>query len=74
VLVADRESRELLPADRAQWVMGGKKRGVMTRRPKWAFATLAGAAAFIAANGGELISWEKALAAAREDAAPNGGQ
>ena len=70
ILVADRESRELILADKAFWVTGGRKRGVMTGNPKWAFATSAAAAAFIAANGGQQSSWNEVLAAAREDAAP----
>lgn len=68
VLVADRNTRELLSAETAHWVLGGRKRGVMTHRPKWAFATKAAAEAFIAANGGALADWPTALAAAREDA------
>jgi hypothetical protein len=69
ILVADRDSRELIRVDKAFWVMGGRKRGVMTNNPKWAFATSATAGAFIAANGGRLSSWDEVLAAAREDAA-----
>jgi nitrous oxide reductase accessory protein NosL len=68
LLVADRDTRKLIPAESAIWVMGGRKKGVMTQRPKWAFATQAGAAAFIAANGGVLTGWQSVLAAAVEDA------
>jgi copper chaperone NosL len=67
---ADRNTRALIDAGQAIWTIGGKKRGVMTERPKWAFGTEAGAQAFIAVNGGKIISWEEALAAAREDARP----
>jgi hypothetical protein len=41
----------------------------MTKRAKWAFATPAGAEAFVRASGGEIVPWERALAAAREDLA-----
>ena len=69
IAVADRATHELIDAARAAWVMGGGKRGVMTQRPKWAFRTQAGAAAFIAAHGGVHAPWEKALAAARAEIA-----
>lgn len=70
LLVADRDSHTLIEAGKASWVIGGRKRGVMTQRPKWAFATSAAALAFIAGNGGVLAGWDEVLAAAREDAAP----
>jgi hypothetical protein len=69
LLVADRESRTLLEAEKAVWVMGGKKRGVMTPRPKWAFQSREDADVFIKENGGKIATWAEALAAAREDAA-----
>jgi len=68
LLVADRDTRSLIEAETAVWVMGGKKRGIMTQRPKWAFSTKAAAEDFIKSNGGAIISWADALAAAREDA------
>ena len=67
--VADRESRTLLEAEKATWVMGGKKRGVMTERPKWAFQSKEDAEVFIRANGGTIVTWAEALAAAREETA-----
>jgi len=67
LLVADRDSRTLINAEQAIWVMGGKKRGVMTQRPKWAFGSKDGAEAFIKAYGGKLATWAEALAAAREE-------
>lgn len=69
--VADRDTRQLIDADKAVWVMGGRKRGVMTQRAKWAFATQEAALLFVNANGGQIISWDAALQAAREDAAPS---
>ncbi len=69
LLVADRDSRTLINAEQANWVMGGGKRGVMTQQPKWAFRSRDHAEAFIKANGGKLVTWEEALAAAREEAA-----
>jgi nitrous oxide reductase accessory protein NosL len=70
ILVADRESRTLIDAEKAIWVMGGKKRGVMTQLPKWAFQTKAAAEAFIREYGGTIASWAEALAAAREGSVP----
>lgn len=72
MMVADRDSRKLLEAEKAFWVMGGRKRGVMTQRAKWAFATLEAAQSFVDSNGGQIVSWEAALLAAREDVAPLG--
>ena len=69
LLVADRDSRTLIDAEQAVWVMGGKKPGVMTQRPKWAFGSSAAAGAFIEVYGGKVVPWPEALVAAREDAA-----
>jgi copper chaperone NosL len=68
LLVADRDTLELIEARSAYWVMGGNKRGVMTARPKWAFAAKEGAQAFIRTNGGTLVGWEEVLGAAQADA------
>jgi nitrous oxide reductase accessory protein NosL len=65
MLVADRDTRNLIDAATAVWVIGGKKRGVMTQNPKWAFSGEAAANIFIAANGGRVVSWQEAEAAAR---------
>jgi hypothetical protein len=66
LLVADRDSRALIDVERAIWVMGGGKRGVMTQLPTWAFQSKAGAEAFMKANGGKIVTWAEALAASRE--------
>lgn len=69
ILAADHTERILVDAEKAVWVMGGVKRGIMTTRPKWAFSTKAGADAFIEDYGGSIATWSEALAAAREDLA-----
>lgn len=69
LLTADRDTRTMIDATKAVWVIGGRKKGVMTQRPKWAFATQAGAEAFIADHGGTLTDWQTAFTAAKEDAA-----
>jgi copper chaperone NosL len=69
ILVADRDTRVLIDAEQAVWVMGGEKRGVMTDIPKWAFQTKAAAEAFIAKYGGKKATWKEALAAAQNEVA-----
>jgi copper chaperone NosL len=65
--VADFRSRALIDAKNATWVLGGKKSGVMTALPKWAFAKKDAALAFIAGNGGKLASFDEALALAEKE-------
>ena len=69
LLVADRDARTLIDVEQAIWVLGGSKRGVMTQEPKWAFQSKTGADAFIKANGGKIVTWTEALAAARNEIA-----
>lgn len=68
--VADHDTRELLPAEQAVWVIGGSKQGVMTGLPKWAFGTDKAARAFVDAYGGKLATWDQALAMARRELEP----
>ena len=68
--VADRDSRQLIDAEKAVWTIGGNKRGVMTMRAKWAFSTREAAQKFVASYGGVIATWKETLAAAEEDAAP----
>lgn len=70
LLVADRNTRELIPAEKAIWTIGGNKRGVMTPIAKWAFATKESAGKFVSEYGGTIVSWDSALAAARKDVVP----
>ncbi len=65
--VADFDRRELLEAEWAYWVVGGRKPGVMSHRAKWAFGTRKAAEGFIADQGGELVGFEQALEAAYAD-------
>jgi nitrous oxide reductase accessory protein NosL len=69
IIAADRTKRTPIDAEKAVWVIGGAKRGVMTDRPKWAFATRTSAEAFLESYGGTIITWNEALTAAREDLA-----
>lgn len=65
--VADMGSKALVDAEKAVWVLGGSKPGVMTKRAKWAFADKAAAEAFAKEVGGTLVTFEEALKAAYED-------
>ena len=66
ISVADRDTRELIDAETAVWVMGGRRPGVMTKVAKWAFRSRAEAEAFVAEYGGKIVAWPEALSAARE--------
>ncbi|OGT96532.1 MAG: NosL family protein [Geobacteraceae bacterium GWB2_52_12] len=67
VRVAEYDSKELIDAETAVWVMGGSKKGVMTGQAKWAFASKAAAERFIAANGGSIVDFDAAIKAAYDD-------
>lgn len=65
--VADYNSRKLIDAKSAAWVIGGSKHGVMTAVPKWAFADKKDADAFIKANGGKPATFDEALKATEKE-------
>ena len=65
--VADLDSKKLIDAEKAFWVIGGDKKGVMTKTPKWAFARKSAAEAFIKKSGGRLATYKEALALAEKD-------
>lgn len=67
--VADYNTKKLIDAKTAAWVIGGTKKGVMTKTAKWAFAEKADAAAFIKANGGKLAGFDETLKTAERDEA-----
>lgn len=67
MMVGDMNTRELVDAEAAAWVVGGNKPGVMTKRAKWAFAKQADAEAFIKEHGGEAATFDDAMKAAYED-------
>ena len=67
ILVGDFNSKELIDAEKAFWVVGGSNRGVMTSRAKWAFDSRDAARKFTAKNGGELVGFDAAIKAAYED-------
>ena len=62
--VADYSTKKLVDASSAVWVVGGKKKGVMTATAKWAFATTDDARRFIEESGGTLKTFNQTLDAA----------
>ena len=67
VRVADYDSKELLDVDKAVWVIGGSKKGVMTAQAKWAFVGRDAAVQFIKNNGGSIVDFDGAIKAAYDD-------
>jgi copper chaperone NosL len=67
IRVGDLGTKNLVDAEKAVWVIGGSKPGVMTKRGKWAFEKKEDAEAFIKANGGSLATFDGAIKAAYED-------
>jgi nitrous oxide reductase accessory protein NosL len=67
IMVGDSGSKNLIDAEKAVWVVGGNKPGVMTKRAKWAFENKGDAETFIKENGGTLATFEEAIKLAYED-------
>jgi len=67
-MVADYTTKELIDARTATWVVGGRREGVMTSLPKWAFAGEEDARKFVKENGGEVTTFAKAMKSAEEEA------
>jgi hypothetical protein len=64
--VGDYNSKKLIDAEKAYWVIDGNKPGVMTKRAKWAFEKKEDAEKFITENGGTLATFDEAMKAAYE--------
>ncbi len=69
IQVGDYDSRQLINAETAFWVVGGKRPGVMSKRGKWAFEKKGDAEAFLKTNMGQPAAFEEAMKAAYEDMA-----
>jgi len=67
--VGDYTTKKLIDAKTATWVIGGKKKGVMTAVAKWAFVDKKDADAFIKLNGGKAATFEEALKATEKELA-----
>ena len=64
--VGDFNSKKLIDAEKAFWVIGGNKPGVMTKQAKWAFENKTDAEKFIVENGGSLSTFDEAMKATYE--------
>jgi copper chaperone NosL len=67
IQVGDYNTKKLIDAEGAVWVLGGEKPGVMTKRAKWAFEDQSAAEAYIKANGGQLADFDAVIKATYED-------
>ena len=67
IQVGDYGTRTLVDAEKAFWVVGGNKMGVMTKRAKWAFAKKDDAEKFVKENGGTMATFDEAMKGAYED-------
>jgi nitrous oxide reductase accessory protein NosL len=67
IQVGDYNSKKLVDAEQASWVIGGNKPGVMTKRAKWAFENKTDAEAFVKSNGGSIATFDEAIKAAYND-------
>ena len=65
--VGDYRTKVLIDAERALWVIGGNKMGVMSKRAKWAFGKKEDAEKYIVENGGGMATFDEAMKAAYED-------
>ena len=67
VWVGDYNTRGLTDVEKATWIIGGSKMGVMTKRAKWAFGKKEDAEKYKAENGGEFAAYDQVIKAAYED-------
>ena len=67
ILVADYNTKQLIDAEKAYWVIGGNKPGVMTKTAKWAFAKQEDADQFIKEHGGKMATFDDAMKVSYED-------
>jgi len=67
IYVGDFGTKKLVNTEKAFWVIGGNRMGVMTQRAKWAFEQKKDAEMFMKDNGGAQASFEEAMKAVYED-------
>jgi copper chaperone NosL len=67
IQVGDYNTKKLIDAEKAIWVIGGNKPGVMSKNAKWAFEKRADAEAYMSTNGGTIASFDQAMKATYED-------
>jgi len=67
IKVGDFNGKQLVDAEKAFWVVGGNKSGVMSKRGKWAFEKKEDAENFTKTNQGKIASFEEVMKMAYED-------
>ena len=67
ILVGDYQTKDLIDAETAVWLVGGDKHGVMAKTGKWAFAKKEDAENFRLEHGGVVCGFGDALDAAYKD-------
>ena len=67
IKVADLNTKQLVDAESAIWVLDGSRPGIMTKRGKWAFAKKKDADAFVKEYGGKIVTFDEVVKAAYED-------
>jgi nitrous oxide reductase accessory protein NosL len=67
IKVGDFNGKQLIDAEKAFWVVGGTKPGVMSKRGKWAFEKKEDAENFMKTNQGKSASFEEVMKMAYED-------
>jgi len=67
IMVGDYGTKKLINAEKAIWVIGGSKPGVMTKKAKWAFEKKEDADKFVKENGGKVSTFDEAMKATYED-------
>jgi copper chaperone NosL len=61
IQVGDYNTKNLIDAEKATWVIGGNKPGVMSKNAKWAFEKPADAEAFVKENQGQVGNFDEAM-------------
>jgi copper chaperone NosL len=67
ISVGDFGSSNLIDAEKAVWVIGGNRPGVMTKNGKWAFEKKEEAEKFQKENGGTIATFDEAMKASYEE-------
>ena len=67
ITVGDYNTKKQIDADKAYWVIGGDKMGVMTARAKWAFGTKDEADNFMKEHSGKPATFDEVMKASFED-------
>ncbi len=67
IWVGDMNEKKLIDGEKAIWVLGGNKMGVMTKRAKWAFEKNDEAEKFVSESGGRTANFNETMRAAYED-------